>query len=75
MNTNFITDKLRSATKTALDKVGKISGVENDANMRIYQSLQPDDFNAIMKKFGVDETMKYIQAMESKRMINGRKNG
>lgn len=72
MNTNFLTNRLRAAAKSALDNVAKISGQNNDPNLRIYGLLQPEDFNEIVKKFGPDRTTDYIQAMETKKMTGGK---
>lgn len=71
MNTNFLTNKLRQAAHTALNNVAQVSQRENDPSLRIYQSLQPEDFNAIVKQYGMNNTVQYIQAMETKKMMGG----
>lgn len=68
MNTGFVFDRIKNATSKAFDRVGKTAGIPTDPDLKLYQSLQQPDFEKLTQKFGQDNVLQYIQAMESKRL-------
>jgi hypothetical protein len=68
MNTGFVFDRIQRATQKAFDRVGKTANIPTDPDLRIYNDLQPKDFEAMTQKYGQDDVMKYIQEMEAKRL-------
>jgi len=58
---------------TAMSKWGKVMSGSVDTDLALYNSLSTDDMTAIMREYGVDDTLTYIKTMEGKRM--GGKNG
>lgn len=71
MNTNFVFDRIKKATRTAFDRVATVSDISNDPELRIYDTFKPEDFERMIEKFGPDETLTYIQQMEGKRLKGG----
>jgi hypothetical protein len=51
------------AFDTARTQVGKTS----DADLQMYEQLQPEQFEKLVEKFGPDSVVSYIKAMEAKR--------
>jgi hypothetical protein len=65
-------DKLNTATRSAFDRVGNVTGGENDPDLSIYSTLAPQDFTNLMKEYGEEDVLNYIRTMESKKVM-GRK--
>lgn len=61
-------DRLQNATKKSFSLAGKFLGQQQDPELAIYERLKPENFKDILAKYGPDETMKYIKAMEAKKM-------
>lgn len=66
--TDFSFDSIKDAFGKGLENVTKAYGVETDPQLRNYNSLQQDDFQAIAKRFGMEETAQYIEEMERRRL-------
>lgn len=62
---------MNNATKKAFQKVGGAMGQEKDNDLRIYNSLKPEHFTELMKDYGEDNVIQYIQNMELKRTKGG----
>jgi hypothetical protein len=67
-------NKMEKATRAAFDRVGNITGGENDADLNLYKSFTPPDFTKLMQEYGENDVVRYIKEMESK-MILRRNNG
>jgi hypothetical protein len=66
-------DILHKAVHKALNRVMTSSDQETDPDLITYNSLKPEHFDAMRKKYGDEHTFRYIKTMEAKR-IRG-KNG
>lgn len=66
--------KMSKAANKAFGKVAKVGNIQADPDLRLYESLQPQDFDRIVQQYGADDAIKYIQAFEAKRMMKGRNN-
>lgn len=64
-------DEVKTAARGAVDEMRGMLGQPKDPNLRIYQRLQPADFNNILAEHGQDGLMAYIKAMETLRMQGG----
>ena len=67
-------DKLRHAAGKSLDSVMKVSDRETDPDLMLYESLKRHHFDAMIQRYGVEPTIRYIITMEARRMKRG-KNG
>jgi hypothetical protein len=66
--------RMRSATKKAFQRVGRVGNVESDPDLALYGTLKPQHFVELMKVYGEDKIVGYIQEMEAKKIMNiGRK--
>lgn len=74
MRSNDLFSKVEKATRTAFDRVGTVTGTENDPDLSLYQTLAPNDFTELMKEYGEENILSYIKTMESRRAMGG-KNG
>lgn len=60
-------DAMKQAARAAIGRTRTISnGIEPDPDLQRYMSLKPSDFKSIMEKYGVEDTISYIQTMEGK---------
>lgn len=69
--TNKLSDKfavIRRAAGHALDRASSVTNHETDEDLRIYENLPMEAFDALVAKHGPDEVIKYIKAMEAKKM-------
>lgn len=60
---------MKKATKTAFDRTTKMAGQQTDPDLSLYEQLEPQDFFALMKDYGEGDVIRYIQKMESKRIV------
>jgi hypothetical protein len=60
---------VQRATKKAFQKMGQVSQVEADPDLRLYQTLKPEDFTKLVEVYGEDDIVNYIRDMESQRLI------
>ncbi len=72
---NNMMARMQAATKKAFERVGRAGNVESDPDLALYGTLKPQHFTELMKVYGEDAIIGYIKDMESKRIMNGRKNG
>lgn len=63
--------KMQAATKKAFQRVGRVGNVESDPDLALYGTLKPQDFTELMKVYGEDDVIRYIQDMESKKIMGG----
>ena len=64
-------DRVQQAVSGAFKNMNKAMG-NPDNDVRLYESLNKDDFAFIATEYGADATAEYIQTMETKRMKEGR---
>ena len=66
-------DMLESAVTKGFDKLAATSeqNVTRDTDVKFYEELAPEAFDVIAATYGPDNLVKYIQAMEARRMKNG----
>jgi hypothetical protein len=64
-------DNLRNAASSAFDQGRKMTGHTTDHDLMLYNSLNEHSLSAIAGKYGVENTIRYIQQMEAKRMKEG----
>ena len=64
-------DKLNKVTPRAFNTLDRAMGREVDEDLRLYETLQPDDFSKITEQYGADNTLEYIQEMERRRLKGG----
>jgi hypothetical protein len=69
MNGKDMFNTMQKATQAAFDRVISVTGQENDPDLQIYQSLKPEDFGALVEKYGSDGVIGYIQKMESRSLM------
>lgn len=67
--------RVRSAAKGAFRRNKHLIGGNKDNQLRIYDSMKPQDFNALAELYGGDGVIRYIRYMEAKRLSNGGSNG
>ncbi len=60
-------DRVRQAAKAGIANVAGLAGKSDDPDVILYDSLEPEDFDGIVKEQGFEATMKYIQEMESRK--------
>jgi Holliday junction resolvasome RuvABC DNA-binding subunit len=64
---------VQRATKKAFQRVGKVSGVEPDPDLKLYSTLKPEHFTKLMKIYDEDTVINYIRDMESQMIMGGKK--
>ena len=64
-------DRMNKITPRAFNTLDRAMGRQTDDDLRLYESLQPDDFKMISKQYGADNTLEYIQEMERRRLKGG----
>ncbi len=52
----------------AIEKTAKRMGVETDPDVMKYESLNKDDFDGLVRRYGFEDVRRYIQTMETKRI-------
>jgi hypothetical protein len=67
---NKLFPRLKAATKLAFNRVQRVGGVESDPDMALYNTLKPQHFVELMKDYGEEQIVGYIQDMETKRIMN-----
>jgi hypothetical protein len=62
-------NRLRSATKAALDRNRHALGSDNsgDSQLKTYEKLRPQDFELLAARYGGDGVLRYIQHMEARK--------
>lgn len=64
-------DRINKVTPRAFNTLDRAMGRQTDDDLRLYESLQPEDFNKISQQYGADNTLEYIQEMERRRLKGG----
>lgn len=64
-------DRMNKVTPRAFNTLDRAMGRQTDDDLRLYESLSPEDFNAISRQYGADNTLEYIQTMEQRRLKGG----
>ena len=64
----FSLDNMRKATSDGVRNVQRAIGVDTDIDLRIYKGLSANDFPEIVKNFGGEATVAYIEEMEKRRL-------
>lgn len=59
---------MRQATKKAFAQVQKAKNIESDPDLAMYNTLKPEHFTELMKKYGEQPIIDYIKDMEAKRL-------
>jgi len=59
---------MRQATKKAFSQVQKATNIESDPDLAMYNTLKPEHFTALMKRYGEQPIIDYIKEMETKRL-------
>lgn len=52
----------------AMERIAKRAGEETDKDLITYNSLKPYHFEYLQRKYGFEDTRRYITMMESKRL-------
>jgi len=65
-------DLLKESVEEGMNRMVQTTGGETNEDLLLYNQLKPEHFNAIIGKYGLDETLDYIKKMESEAM---KKNG
>ena len=60
--------QLADATKEALHRIRKASGMTTDKDIMVYESFKPEDFDTLTQLYGEDSVLEYIREMELKRL-------
>jgi hypothetical protein len=63
-----VINRAQKATDKAVERSMNLAGTTSDPDVLFYNSIKPEEFDAIASRFGVNETMEYIQDMESRRI-------
>jgi len=61
-------DRVSKAVPKAFEDFDRASGNSPDQDVRLYDTLRPQDFLAITQEYGADQVSDYIREMERKRM-------
>lgn len=64
-------DRWKKPVTKAFDKVTSKLIPSTDPNDRIYSQLKPADFSFLASRYGVPSVAKYIDQMESKKLVGG----
>ena len=67
----FSFDRMANAVGRGIEQMKRSYGIEPDPDVRAYNALQPDDFDAIAREFGMEQTSQYIEDMERRRIKRG----
>lgn len=59
-------DAVSKAAEEALRRIDGAAGEETDPDLALYSRLKPSDFPKLIQKYGTEETLSYIAAMERK---------
>lgn len=60
---------MEQAVGSALKSVRESVGDETDPDLNVYERLSDEDFEWMVKEYGRDEVMRYIETMENKRLM------
>lgn len=60
---------VQRATKKAFQRVGAVSGMETDPDLKLYSTLKPEHFTKLMEVYGEEPIIDYIKEMESNRIM------
>jgi hypothetical protein len=62
-------DRIVKRTGDAIQQVGRVlTDDKMDPDLKFYDTMTADDFEAMSTKYGNEATTKYIREMESRRM-------
>ena len=61
-------DQLKGAYRSAFNRVRATAGKTTDRDIMFYDTLTPEDFSLMSENYGQDEILKYIRAIETRRM-------
>jgi len=61
-------ESMSNTASNAMKGWNKVLMGDIDTDLDLYNSLSTDNLTAIMKEYGVRDTVDYIQAMESRKM-------
>ena len=61
-------DKLNKATDKAFGRMDRVRGETSDPDVKLYNTLNENDFISISNQYGAEETLAYIDTMERKRL-------
>ena len=64
-------DNINKVVPKAFNTLDRAVGAETDEDLKLYNSLEPRHFGEIVKRYGEDNTLKYIQEMEKRRLKRG----
>ena len=60
--------RLDNVAGGAFNRFDKVMGESTNPDVRLYNTLNADDFTFISNKYGVDDTADYIETMEKLRL-------
>ena len=60
-------ESIASAFKKAAGQIRQVNNKPTDGDVAYYESLKPEDFDAIQGQFGMEETRRYVMDMEARR--------
>jgi len=73
MAQKFSMDDTFKRSYKSIDLAFKISakrmGLEQDEDLNLYATLQPNDFAELTKLYGENEVLNYIKTMEKQRLL------
>ncbi len=64
-------DEVKAAAREAVQEMRGYLGQPADPDLRLYQKLQPADFQAILQQYGPENLAQYVQTMEARRLKGG----
>lgn len=63
---------VQRATKKAFERVGRVAGMDEDPDVRLYATLKPEEFTKLMGVYGESPIIDYIRDMESRKIMGGK---
>jgi len=60
---------VQRATKKAFERVGSVANIEPDPDVRLYSTLKPEHFQALMGVYGEGPIIDYIRQMEGQKIM------
>lgn len=70
-NLGNVLNRLNRSVTAAFDRVSRTFGEPVDPDVRMYQSLHPEDVAKLAEIYGQDNVLDYIRKMEGKRLMGG----
>lgn len=61
-------DRLQAQATRAFDNISNAVGGNSDPDLDLYNTLTEDDFPKLIRRYGDDNVLEYIQLMEKKRL-------